>query len=155
VVPWSIPMLLPDEAGLGLAWHVTPQTLLCAELHYTAWQRFVVVEGPLPALDLATLTSPRWHSTFAGRLGVEWHGQRFSLRGGLAFEPSPSALFAPLTAWIAFPRVAVALGAGYTVSWPTGHVAFDLGYRADFYVNGDVQVSPSSFVQLGGLRHVL
>ena len=89
-------LTIPDLHTLSIAYHVTSNWLLSAQLDRTNWTTFDKIEiqngAPISTAIGATSTTPEnWKATIAIRLGTEWKMDKVSrLRAGYTYDPTPT-----------------------------------------------------------------
>ena len=127
----------PATASLSY-WHKTPGPVSWgAELGWTGWSSFnqlaITFANPAqPSVDI----SYKWRNTWFGSVGVDYKlDDQWTLRGGLAFDQTPTRDFSRDPRVPDGARKWISIGAGYT---PTPNVQFDIGYTHLFVDNGDV-----------------
>ncbi len=109
----------PHEVVVGVAWAPAPLTA-SLDLEWAKWSDYggpyVHVDSELPLVGPIPGQTPAvpFKDTYAIRLGLESHGERFIVRGGYAYETSPiPAVQTGVTNLLDGPRQTFGLGAGY------------------------------------------
>lgn len=88
--PASTDLKTPDILSLAASHEISPGLTLLAELQWTNWSviKHLRIERP----DGSTLSDQpeQWHGTWFGSLGATYRPDpNWTLRGGLAFDPTP------------------------------------------------------------------
>lgn len=88
---WDLPLELPQNVSLGVAWQATPVLLLAGQADWVDWssidqQVITFRQGALPNQQVAR----NWDDRVQLRLGVEYTGYRpLILRAGYSYDPTP------------------------------------------------------------------
>jgi long-chain fatty acid transport protein len=135
--PVSGQFATPATASLSY-WHKTLGPVSWgAELGWTGWSSFkqlaITFANPAqPPVDIQY----KWRNTWFGSLGMDYKlSDVWTLRGGLAFDQTPTRDFSRDPRIPDGARKWVSLGAGYT---PTSNLELDIGYAHLFVDDGDV-----------------
>ncbi len=108
-----------------------------AELSWTGWSSFsrlaIAFANPAqPAIDQYY----GWRNTWFGSVGMDYKvSDAWTLRGGLAYDQTPTRNFSRDPRIPDGARKWISIGAGYT---PSSNVEFDIGYTHLFVNNGSV-----------------
>lgn len=118
-------MKLPSTASLGLAWDVTPDLTLLAEVARTGWACFDELRVRFDSGAKDSVTEERWTNSTYASVGATWKlTPTWVLRAGVALDKAP-VLDDHRTPRIPdADRTWVSVGVGYQVSHALG---FDLG----------------------------
>ena len=119
----------PMRAALGGAVHVTDDLLVTADLAWEHWRGLgsgvpdlhVLVKLDLAPPVIASPTPPaNFHDIVTPRVGAEWRVDRWRLRAGVAYLPSPVPAQTGVTSFADGTRVLTTAGAG--VRLPAGRL---------------------------------
>lgn len=127
----------PATASLSY-WHKTPGPVSWgAEVSWTGWSSFSHL-----AIDFANPYQPDinqyygWRNTLFGSVGMDYKlSNTWTLRGGVAYDQTPTRDFSRDPRIPDGPRKWISLGASYA---PSQNVQFDVGYTHLFVNNGNV-----------------
>jgi long-chain fatty acid transport protein len=120
---------LPDVASLGIAYNVTPMVTLLAQADYYGWSRFNQIRIAF-ADGTQQVVPENFKDTVGFSVGTEWKvSDRWTLRGGVEFDPTPTPNGARSTALPDSDRTWLALGASYEF---TKRFGLDVSYAHDF-----------------------
>lgn len=125
--PVTTSVTLPERVAVGAAWD-PGWGVFSADLEYFHWSRFETFAIDFRDEETPDVNEPRnWRNTVAVRAGYEHRllDRALALRGGFAFDPTPSPTDTLSPTLPDASRIVVTLGAGYT---------FDLGLRIDLAV---------------------
>jgi long-chain fatty acid transport protein len=127
----------PATASLSY-WHKTLGPVSWgAELAWTGWSSFkqlaIAFANPAqPAVDIEY----KWRNTWFGSVGMDYRlSDQWTLRGGLAYDQTPTRDFSRDPRIPDGARKWISFGAGYT---PTQNLEFDIGYTHLFVKDGNV-----------------
>jgi long-chain fatty acid transport protein len=90
-IPVATTVEFPDMASLGLAFAITPQTLIEIDVNWTGWSSFdrLLVEFDHPQVE--TVDRPeQWRDVYNYRVGVRWdRSPRSQWRIGYVYDETP------------------------------------------------------------------
>ncbi|MGH8126298.1 MAG: OmpP1/FadL family transporter [Rhodanobacteraceae bacterium] len=139
----------PAVASLSY-WHKTLGPISWgAELSWTGWSSFsqlaISFANPVqPSVDIPY----KWRNTWFGSLGMDYQlNSRWTLRGGVALDQTPTRDFSRDPRIPDAARKWVAIGATYS---PTSNVQLNIGYAHLFVDNSDVNDISATGDQLVG-----
>ncbi len=117
----------PHILGAGIAFNLTKQFLLTADIHYVLWTEFdeLVVTFDNPLVETLEL-SEEWKDAFTYRAGLQYMvNEDFALRAGIIYDttPQPAKSVDPLLPDAN--RFALTAGFGYKI----GSFVVDLAYQ--------------------------
>ncbi|MEA3388770.1 MAG: outer membrane protein transport protein, partial [Pseudomonadota bacterium] len=155
--PIQAGITLPEIVTIGLRHQLTSQLELNAGFEWTNWSRLgtvpvVSTAGPATGATLTNLYF-EYDDGYYASLGAEYDfNERWSMRGGLAYEWSP---ISTSTRDLRLPdadRLHAALGASYT--WKD-RLTVDLAYTHIFTMgDGDIELTPGNPSYITGLPFV-
>jgi len=155
--PIEADITLPEIVTFGLRQQVTEQLALNAGFEWTNWSRLGTIpvksaSGPLTGATLTNL-SFEYNDGYYASVGAEFDfNERWSMRGGLAYEWSPITTANRDLRLPDSDRVHAAVGASYT--WKD-KLTIDLAYTHIFTVgDGDVELTPGNPSYIAGLPFV-
>lgn len=127
----------PATASLSY-WHQgSGQVSFGAELGWTGWREFkqLRVDFGNPAQP-PTIEAENWRNTYFGSVGMDYKlSQQWTLRGGVAFDQTPTRDETRSPRIPDGSRRWLAVGVGYT---PMQNVEFNIGYAHLFVDNGNI-----------------
>ena len=133
----SAALATPATASLSY-WHKTLGPVSWgAELTWTGWSSFnhLAISFANPAQPSVSIPYG-WRNTLFGSVGMDYKlSDQWTLRGGLAYDQTPTQNFSRDPRLPDGSRRWISIGAGYT---PTPNVRFDVGYAHLFVSNGGV-----------------
>lgn len=134
--PVNAAVTLPDSASLSLLHRLSPAWELLADVTWTGWSDFDELRIVRDSGALLAVTPENWDDSYRYSIGVNYrHGDRLTLRGGLAYDETPVA-DAFRTARIPDEsRTWIALGAQYRLSSKT---LIDVGYAHLFVKDASI-----------------
>ncbi|MFD2262297.1 OmpP1/FadL family transporter [Lacibacterium aquatile] len=81
----------PDIVGLGLAWDVTPEAKLLAQVNWFNWSNFKTLRVVSPTGALNTTSTENYHDSYSVALGGEYKlNPAWTLRAGVQYDTSPT-----------------------------------------------------------------
>ncbi len=142
---------LPESVSISAFHQVNPQWSVQTDLSWTKWRNFEELRISFPSRPDA-VTPEQWENSLRYAVGTTYKvNNKFSLRGGLAFEQTPIPSAALRTPRIADEdRFWVALGGSYNF---TDNMSIDLGYT-HIFVNTpeiDYTTGPHAAPEAGAL----
>lgn len=134
--PVNAAVTLPDSASLSLLHRLSPAWELLADVTWTGWSDFDELRIVRDSGALLAVTPENWDDSYRYSIGVNYrHGDRLTLRGGLAYDETPVA-DAFRTARIPDEsRTWIAFGAQYRLSPKT---LIDIGYAHLFVKDASI-----------------
>jgi long-chain fatty acid transport protein len=99
-IPAETSIEFPDQASIGLAFALSPHSLLEIDANWTGWSSFDVIVIDFTQDQLPDATRPQnWDDAYNYRIGVRWDGARGNQwRLGYVFDetPQPEEAVSPL-----------------------------------------------------------
>lgn len=136
---------LPGNLDFGLAYQVSDNLLLAAELNWIQWSTYENLDFTFEENgELLDSSNPReYKDSFIPRLGAEYKlNDKYVFRAGIYFDPTPTneAYFSPET--VSLNTIAFTLGASIM---PVKGLSIDLSYLQLNGLEADKNYSPAEF----------
>jgi long-chain fatty acid transport protein len=148
----STEVAIPDRIAIGGAWH-RGRLAVVGDLEVTTWssnQQQVIDFEREQTPDVVQVNA--WSTTLAVRAGAEWRADRWTARGGLAYDPSPASAERLTPVSPDADRIQTSVGGSWQLS-PA--LAVD-GFYAWLHLLGrDSQNPDSMMARYGGDAHLL
>lgn len=135
----SVEIPMPTNLQGGLAYQVTPEFMISADLQFVGWSSFEKLtitlpngpNGPGGALGTAPLQKTQveienWKDSFIYRLGAEYTMESFTLRAGFIYDGTPQITPSVEPRLPDANRTEFTLGAGFML---TDNVNVDVAYQ--------------------------
>lgn len=134
----------PDSASIGLYHDINDQWAVMGELGWMGWSSFDQLQVVLDAGIPLTTTPENWEDVFFYAVGATWKpNEKWTLRGGLAFDESPIPDATRTPRLPGNDRTWVALGAQFH---PSPNFTVDTGYTHIFVDDANISLTaPAPF----------
>jgi long-chain fatty acid transport protein len=147
----STTVTTPDIIYAGIGVHPREGFRLSFDTHWFRWSSFQSLDLNFADPAISSSLAKRWEDTFSFHVGAEVDvAENFQLRGGVAYDPTPSPVDTLTPDLPDVSRTKVSLGLGY--KW--NGLQFDLAYQ---YVRLSTTTSTSPFfpATYSGSAHVV
>jgi long-chain fatty acid transport protein len=133
----------PDVAALGVVHEALPGTTLFAEAQWFNWSRFNELRVKFSDGRADSVRKQEWKDTWSFYGGVEQRlAERWTLRGGVGYEPTPTVNAFRNTSLPDGDRVRLAAGVSY--DW-SEKLRIDFGYAHVFSQREDIDLTQTFF----------
>jgi len=133
----------PDVASIGVVHEAMPGTTLFAEAQWFNWSRFNELRVKFDDGQPDSVRRQEWKDTWSFYGGIEQKlSERWTLRGGAGYEPTPTVNAYRNTSLPDGDRVRLAAGLSY--NW-SKRLRIDFGYAHVFSKKEDIDLTQSFF----------
>lgn len=142
---------IPNNIFAGVAYQVTPEFLLEADMQYVVWSKYDTLKIDIPIGPLGPARRPlqgpsaapkNWHDSFLMRLGGQYQFEKVALRAGFIYDqtPQPDKTLEPMLPDAN--RYEATIGLGYEL---TKGLTVDVAYQFILFQNRTAYVPINPF----------